>query len=277
MPDAVPLQVRTERAETSPVGEQQGVAGWRLVALVAAGVLVVALPAWSRLGVGAEVVDLPPVPADASASRLLPQVVTVVSGPHAFIASHPDGSPVLPDPCRPMHWTMNTDGMPDGGEDLVREAVGQVSAATGLVFVEDAPTTETIVPDRASVQVERYGDRWAPLLVAVTDDATMAALGGDVAAVAQPTTIEPSGAGSARVVSGQIAVDAEFVADSVRSPKGQASFRMVILHELGHVVGLDHVDDPTQVMHGRTSYLYLGSGDKEGLALAGAGRCFTDT
>lgn len=258
------------------MGDQQGVAGRRLVALVAAGVLAVALPAWSRLG-GVAAAGLPPVPADAQAGRVLPEVVTVVSGPHAFLASHQDGSPVVPDPCRPLHWTMNAQGMPDGGEDLVREAVRQVSAATGLAFVEDAPTTETIVPEREAVQVGRYGDRWAPLLVAVTDDATMAALGGDVAAVAQPTTIEPSGPGSARVVSGQIAIDDDFVTDSLRDPAGQAGLRMVVLHELGHVVGLDHVDDPTQVMHGRASLFYLGSGDKEGLARAGAGRCFTDT
>ena len=276
MPGAVPLQVGTLGADSSRVGDQQQVAGWRLVALVAAGVLVVALLSWSRLG-RADAVDLPPVTANEQSTRVMPEVVTVVPGPHDFIATHPDGSPVLPDPCSPMHWTMNPQGMPKGGEELVREAVRQVSAATGLAFVEDAPTTEPIVTERESVQLDRYGDRWAPLLVAVTDDATMAALGGDVAAVAQPTTIEPSGPGSARVVSGQIAIDADFVADSVRNPAGQAGFRMVILHELGHVVGLDHVDDPTQVMHGRTSYLYLGSGDKQGLARAGTGRCFTDT
>jgi len=258
------------------VGEQQGVAGWRLVAVLAAGALLVALPAYARWS-GPAPVELPPVPADARAGRVLPEVVTVVTGPHAFIATHPDGRPVVPDPCRPMHWTMNPEGMPQGGEELVREAFRQVSAATGLAFVEDAPTTEPVVPDRRHVQPQRYGDRWAPLLVAVTDDATMAALGGDVAAIAQPTTIAPSGPGSARVVSGQVAIDADFVVDSVRSPSGQAAFRMVILHELGHVVGLDHVDDPTQVMHGRTSYLYLGAGDKQGLALAGTGRCFTDT
>jgi hypothetical protein len=258
------------------VGEQ-AVAGWRLAALVAAGALVVALPAWSRLGAGTGPDALPPVPADAQDGRVLPRVVTLATGPYAFIDTHPDGTPVVPDPCRPMHWTMNPAGMPDGGEELVREAVREVSAATGLAFVEDAPTTETVVRGRPGVQQERYGDRWAPVLVAVTDDATMAALGGDVAAVAEPTTVTPSGPGSARVVGGQVAIDADFVADSVRSPSGRARFRMVVLHELGHVVGLDHVEDPTQVMHGRTGYLYLGSGDRQGLALAGSGRCFTDT
>lgn len=258
------------------MGAHQVVAGWRLLALVGAGVLVVALPAWARLGEATPVV-LPPVPADARATRLLPPVLTLATGEHRFIDSHPDGTPVVPDPCRPVHWTMNTAGMPQDGPDLVRQAVAQVQAATGLLFVEDAGTDEAVTTERPSVQPERYGDRWAPVLVAVTDDATMAALGGDVAAVAQPTTIAPSGPGSARVVTGQVAIDADFVADSVRSPSGQATFRMVILHELGHVVGLDHVDDATQVMHGRTSYLYLGSGDKQGLALAGTGRCFTDT
>ena len=266
----------TRRAEIPRVGEQQVVAGWRLIALLGAGVLVVALPAWSRIA-GPPPVDLPPVPADALDVRVLPVVEPLVTGPHAFVATHPDGTPVVPDPCRPLHWTMNVDGMPAGGPELVREAVAQVSAATGLAFVEDAPTDERVVTERPSVQVARYGDRWAPVLVAVTDDATMAALGGDVAAVAQPATVAPSGPASARVVSGQVAIDADFVRESVSSASGQARFRMVVLHELGHVVGLDHVDDPTQVMHGRTGYLYLGTGDKQGLALAGQGRCFDDT
>ena len=47
--------------------------------------------------------------------------------------------------------------------------------------------------------------------------------------------------------------------------------RAIVQHELGHVLGLDHVDDPGELMYdtssGRTDF---GPGDLEGLArLAG--------
>ncbi len=230
------------------------------------------------LPVGMTVDDMPPLPPDALPQRVLPQVTSLLSGPHAFLSTHPDGTPVVPDPCRPMHFAVNPAGMPAGGDAVVREAIAFVSEATGLSFVEDAPTTEVFDLERSPHQPELYGDRWAPLLIGWTDEANIEQLGGEVAAVALPATIAPSGPESGRVVGGQIAVDAAFTAESVASPVGRSVLRMVVMHELGHIVGLDHVEDRAQVMTDRSAdYYFLGAGDLQGLALAGSGRCFTDT
>ena len=54
----------------------------------------------------------------------------------------------------------------------------------------------------------------------------------------------------------------------------RANLQAIVDHEFGHLVGLDHVDDPGELMAevniGRTSY---GPGDLEGLARLGAIPC----
>ena len=49
----------------------------------------------------------------------------------------------------------------------------------------------------------------------------------------------------------------------------------VIRHELGHVVGLDHVDDERELMHpvGHPDVVGFGPGDLTGLAELGRGQC----
>ena len=222
---------------------------------------------------------LPPLPHDAQSSRVLPVVVPLVNGEFAFLETHPDGSPVAFDPCRPIHWTMNPEGMPAGGDVLVREAIAEISVATGLAFVEDPATTETASSRRPAVQPDRYGDRWAPVLITWEDESTVDDLGGEVAAVAMPKVVATHGPQTARVVTGQVIIDREFTAAALlMAGEGRARIRMVLMHELGHLVGLAHVSDPNAVMSPVASgFLGFGPGDQQGLAAVGNGRCFTDT
>ncbi len=101
----------------------------------------------------------PPLPQDAKAGRILPPVTDAPTGAHAFIQTTPDGRPVTYDPCRPIHYVVNPTGMPDGGLELVRMAVREISAASGLAFAEDGVTLESLVEGRKARQPERYGDR----------------------------------------------------------------------------------------------------------------------
>ena len=54
--------------------------------------------------------------------------------------------------------------------------------------------------------------------------------------------------------------------------------RAVLLHELGHLVGLGHVADPYQVMYDTNAYPLstYRAGDRRGLEQLGLGRCFDD-
>jgi hypothetical protein len=219
----------------------------------------------------------PPLPADASFRRLLPEVVAAGDGEHAFIETAADGDPVGFDPCRPVHYVVNPDGMPDGGLALLRDAIAEISAATGLVFVDDGFTTERISPDREMVQPQRYGLRWAPVLIAWPDDQELAFVGAEVAGVASPYPVAPSGPGSERYVTGYVGLNTGWFAAALADPEEAPVAYGVALHELGHLVGLDHVADPAQVMNETSATTGLGPGDREGLAAVGAGECHTDT
>lgn len=51
----------------------------------------------------------------------------------------------------------------------------------------------------------------------------------------------------------------------------------MILHELGHLVGLDHVDDETQLMYPHAAKQRgFAAGDLRGLHELGLGACFRD-
>lgn len=218
----------------------------------------------------------PPLPADASNVRLLPPVEVVSSGPHVFRQTLPGGVPVTYDPCRPVHYVVNPAAMPPAGIALVQEAVRMLSQATGLVFVADGLTDEPLSPQRKSVDVPRYGNRWSPVLVGWSDAAAYPELAGDVAGVGGSTMVTPRGPASARLVSGQVALDADlFHRLDQRGAVEQE--RAIVLHELAHVVGLDHVSSPTELMYPRTSkQARFGPGDLEGLAMLGQGVCHTD-
>ncbi|WP_432396939.1 matrixin family metalloprotease [Pseudarthrobacter sp. L19] len=75
-------------------------------------------------------------------------------------------------------------------------------------------------------------------------------------------------------VSGQLELNGPAM-QAMIGREGPAQARGVIEHELGHVVGLDHVQDPSQLMNptdsiGVTTYQ---AGDLTGLSMLGQGPC----
>jgi predicted Zn-dependent protease len=76
-------------------------------------------------------------------------------------------------------------------------------------------------------------------------------------------------------VSGQVVLDATDLRRMTRTRSGRDEARGVVMHELGHVVGLDHVKDRTQLMYRSTveGVTDLGAGDLTGLDALGRGPC----
>lgn len=206
------------------------------------------------------------------------------TGGYRFITTQADGErPVAYDPCRPVHYVVNDEDAPPGGAEALAAAVEEVAAATGLRFEDEGPTDERPGEDREPFQLDRYGDRWAPVVIWWARPERSPTLRGDVAGFAGSTSVvAPTGlvGPEAEVyVTGTVVLDGPELAELLDAgPDGTAAARAIIVHELGHLVGLDHVDDPDQLMHPETSgeLTELGDGDRRGLAALGRGTCFRE-
>jgi hypothetical protein len=206
----------------------------------------------------------------AQAPKPLHAVTTAAVASAGWSPSYVDdaGRPARWNPCEPIRYVVQTRWMPAGGRQDLAGALARISKVSGLVFTDDGDTDELPSRDRAAYQPERYGKRWAPMLVAWVPPAQSdLGLGRSVAGVTVAVAIPGPKGGS--IVSAQVALNAEH-----RLPAGfgpGATEGEVLLHELAHAVGLGHVLDPTQVMYPQTtnSESQYGAGDRAGLRALG--------
>jgi hypothetical protein len=253
---------------------------WGAIALAVAAALVGALALLSsgmpQRSPGSHRAVAPPAGFEEGAPTRPPVVDRTGAGESRFSFRQPDGSPVTFSPCRPIHYVVRPDHAPGNGNRMISDAVAEVSRATGLRFVADGTTTEQVVQDRRPYQPDRYGDRWAPVLIAWVTDEEDPDFGVDIAGTAGPQRVgRPDG--SFTYVTGEVHLDPQTL-DAMARSSGEPLARAVILHELGHLVGLAHVKDPTQLMFARArqGVVAFGAGDLQGLAALGSGRCAPD-
>ncbi|HSF26384.1 MAG TPA: matrixin family metalloprotease, partial [Actinomycetes bacterium] len=217
----------------------------------------------------------PPGIDEATGPLGVPQPAPPGQGGFAFEATQADGrAPVTWDPCRPIRYVVHGTA-PAGAERVVESAIAEVSAASGMVFMPVGLTDELPVTGRSPYQPERYGDRWAPLVIAWSDPARTSELAGNVIGLGGGISAGWD-SGHRTYVSGAVWLDGpQFAEDLAHRPASERVLHAVVMHELGHALGLDHVDDPTQVMYpeARLQVTRLGDGDRRGLAALWQGRC----
>ncbi len=207
-----------------------------------------------------------------------PAPATAKSGSYTFLLTGKDKQPAAYDPCRPIHYVTRAANQPAAGPQLIKEAIAAVSRATGLVFINDGATTEAPSAQHKSYQPARYGDRWAPVLIAWETTAeeprfTNYAIGTNVMGLGGSEAVSRDGS-EVTYVSGQLELNGPAL-KSLIFREGLAPARGVIEHELGHVVGLNHVQDPTQLMNptGVPGVSTYQAGDLTGLGRLGQGEC----
>ena len=225
-----------------------------------------------------------PTPNGGTERLLNSPAIPTGSGGYAFSQMIDDvDQPMRFDPCRPHPIVINPANQPQGGEKLVEQAAVIIGGATGMVFTVEGTTDEPYAEDREMFQPDRYGDRWAPIVVWWETPQNASVLAGSVAGYAGPTGISispnplaPAGstASGPALVTGQVLLDApdlERILDR-NEPEALA----VVVHELAHVAGLDHTDDDTQLMYPEAVQTELGDGDRRGLRELGQGPCRPD-
>lgn len=206
--------------------------------------------------------------------RLLDPVAAAgPGGSHAFMMED-RGRPVTYNPCRPIDIVVNDASAPPHAARLVDEAVASVERATGLRLRVIGTTDEPPAEHRPNRQGDRYGDRWAPVLLAWTKPDQEPRLEGDIAGIGGSVPVSTGMSGDLRYVTGIVFLDGPQLRRLLPQVAGWERARAIVMHELGHLVGLAHVDDPMELMGEQNMIpIDFGSGDLEGLAALGNGSC----
>lgn len=185
-------------------------------------------------------------------------------GQWAFIAK--DGTrPVSYDPCSAIHYVVHVGNGPLNGVSLVKEAVQRVSAATGLTFVFDG-MTDTIPQEGDATSVD------TPLWIgwANPDETDLWRQSNDIVGLGGSRVAHRLGGPEVYVTGFALLKPTEQLAPGFGYGETEGN---VLLHELGHVVGLDHVSDDREIMHDDVVHVQpdgYGPGDLRGLWELGA-------
>ena len=253
------------RPPTSPARPRSGGPAGPAVRLLVLGVVGLAAAVALRAG----------APSAAATGSVIaveqPAPATAGWGP-LYVDEH--GAPGRWDPCSPIHYVVHPGWIPAAGRADLAEALRRLSAVSGLQFADDGDTDELPSRDRSPYQPERYGERWAPLLIAwvppeLTDLGLSGGLEGGGAQGVSLAAVVPNEGGPS-YVSGQVVLNA---GNRLSAGFGAGTTDgEVLLHELAHAVGRNHVLDPTQVMYPQTTNgeSTFGAGDRAGLAALGA-------
>jgi Matrixin len=197
------------------------------------------------------------------------RLVSTVSNAYRF-SSLLDGQPVRWDPCTPIHWRSNAARGPVGGLAVLKESVAKIAAITGTTWVYDGATTTA---PSTSYLPKTPARAYQPVLLGWTDGTASDLLRGKPARVLGMTrtvwfgTDDGRGHRAAATRAATVALDR-----TDKLPlRGATSWSTTVLHELGHVMGLDHPTDARQLMAATlpAAATDLQTGDRTGLGRIG--------
>ena len=173
-------------------------------------------------------------------------------------------------PCAPIRYRLHLDGAPAALAGDVTEALRRLSVATGLTFSNQGSTSYAgSFTDPSQLGWPADTD----LLLTVASEGAAPPLAGPTVGYATLNRSVWAGA-DARILRAEVVLEREFV-DYARTgfDAGRSGTAGLLLHELGHAVGLGHSTDETQIMYptltDRPSADYQ-NGDRTGLSRVGS-------
>jgi len=184
------------------------------------------------------------------------------------------GGPARWDPCETITYAVNTRGVTSPVQPDLKEALRRVTRATGVEFRSVGTTQETFFGAYLRMRYRGVIRKAALILIWVDHDdyqAILRRLHDPRPSIAFAKTMAGLYANQDQYFGGIVVVDADATAG--RGFGDRYAHGSVLLHELGHIVGLDHVKDPDQLMysghHTRVRLRGFGPGDLEGLRQLG--------
>lgn len=203
-----------------------------------------------------------------------------------FLQVNRSGTPVRWNPCLPIYYQLDLSAAPAWATSDLARALTAISVASGIRFVYEGPTNQfpgTEIPPGA-------GPTQSPVVIAwATPDQSQKAhlptdlasanssvfpVGADALARAEPVVSADQLTGHGVYVTGTVVISA--AASELKSGFGPGSDGVLLLHQLGRLVGLADVTDPAsagEVMNPKvlsTGVTGLGSGDVAGLRRLGS-------
>lgn len=180
------------------------------------------------------------------------------AGSYAFVLTTASGVPVGWDSCAPVPYVVNPEGAPEDWDGIVSGAVRRVEDASGFELRYDGTSRE-----RSGSRTEIDPDDPPPVLITWANATEVPALLGSTAGIGGSTPHRADG--RVRFVTGMVVLDTDAF-DRMEVRGDSTSAELILAHELGHVLGLDHVEDTDELMNaeyrGQSGF---GPGDREGL------------
>lgn len=206
----------------------------------------------------------PELPADyAPAGEIDPDAAPAGSPTsYRFLVTGGNGQPVHWDHCTPIAYFVNPEGMPAGGSETISEAFVRLAAATGQSFVSGGSTTA--IPYVTTSDMP--DDRGPGIYIGFAAEERTPLLEGNIVGRGGFSYRGQPAGGDGIIDHGGIVIETRDWTPGFHTGAGLGG---VLMHELGHVFNLDHVDDGSQLMYPMRGYgepTTFQAGDLAGLA-----------